>query len=93
MMAAAPWLTRDVLLAIGFTLLIAGIFLRGFARSARRSRALRQQHEWLQRGADRSSAVPEEPARVTHLERNVGRYAAAAVGLGLIVIVAAFFRS
>lgn len=85
-------LTRDVLLAIGFTLLIAGVFLRGFARSTRRSLALRRQHELHVRGVA-GGAPAEEPMKTTHFERNVGRYAAVAVALGLVVIVGAFFRS
>ncbi|MBI5426232.1 MAG: hypothetical protein HZA32_19330 [Opitutae bacterium] len=84
--------SRDVLLAVGFTLLIAGVFLRGFARSTRRSLALRRQHELHVHGVDRGAAA-EEPVKTTHFERNVGRYAAAGVALGLAVIVVAFFRS
>lgn len=85
--------SRDVLLAVGFTLLIAGVFLRGFARSTRRSLALRRQHELHVRGVDRGAPAAEEPVKTTHFERNVGRYAAAGVALGLAVIVVAFFRS
>jgi len=83
--------TRDILLAVGFTLLIAGIFLRGFARSTRRSLALRRQHELHVRNGN--SAAAEESPRPTHFERHAGRYAAAVVTLGLIVIVVGFVRS
>lgn len=81
--------TRDVLLAVGFTLLVAGIFLRGFARSTRRSLALRREHSLHVRRVDGRPAA-EDALKTTHFERNVGRYAAVGVGLGLAVIVAGF---
>ncbi len=39
-------ISRDSLLAIGISLVVAGIFMRGFAASSRRAIALRRQH-WL----------------------------------------------
>ena len=87
--SAAAVTSHDVLFAVGFTLLTAGIFLRGFARSTRRSLALRREHE----RHVRKSGEPQlsETVRTTHFERNVGRYAAGCLLLGAGVIVAAFF--
>lgn len=86
---AASLTMREVLLAVGFTLLTAGVFLRGFARSTRRSLALRREHE---RHVRKSGAPAlDEAVRTTHLERNVGRYAAGCLVLGGCVILAAFF--
>lgn len=85
--------TRDVLLAVGFTLLIAGIFLRGFARTTRRSLALRREHEIHLRRLDVDPSAARAPLTTSHLERNVGRYAAAAVTVGLIVIAIGFVRA
>lgn len=83
---------REILLAAGFTLLVAGIFLRGFARSARRSLALRREHELHVRKVGAPAADQDKAIRTTHLERNVGRYAAVCVIAGAVVIVAAIFR-
>lgn len=89
----ATFLTRDVLLAVGFTLLTAGVVLRGFARSARRSLALRRQHELHVRDIETPPRALDETIRTTHLERNVGRYTLACLVLGLLIVVAAFFRA
>ncbi len=89
----ATFLTRDVLLAVGFTLLVAGVVLRGFARSARRSLAWRRQHELHVRGIGSPPRALDEAIRTTHLERNVGRYTVVCLVLGSLVIVAAFFRA
>lgn len=89
---AATFFTRDVLLAVGFTLLIVGIFLRGFARSTRRSLALRRQHELHVRETGSPPRAPDEVIPTTHLERNVGRYAVGCVVTGLLIIIVAFFR-
>jgi hypothetical protein len=88
----ATFLTRDVLLAVGFTLLVVGVFLRGFARSTRRGLALRRQHELHVRSPGSPSRAADEAIRTTHLERNVGRYAVVCVVLALLVISAAFLR-
>jgi hypothetical protein len=87
------FLTRDVLFAIGFTLLIVGVFLRGFARSTRRSLALRRQHELHVRPTGSSPRALDEAIRTTHLERNIGRYTVVCVVLALLIISAAFWRN
>lgn len=88
----ATFLTRDVLLAVGFTLIIAGVVLRGFARPARRSLALRRQHELHVREIDSPPRALDESIRTTHLERNVGRYTIGCLVLGSLIAVAALFR-
>ncbi|HLP26567.1 MAG TPA: hypothetical protein VK477_12880 [Acidobacteriota bacterium] len=89
--ATAALTMREVLFAVGFTMLTAGIFLRGFARSTRRSLALRREHGLHVRKIDAPAANPDDLVRTTHLERNVGRYAVACLLLGAGVVVAALF--
>lgn len=86
--------TRDALLAVGFTLLIAGVFLRGFARSTRRALALRREHALHLRRLDADRPTTSEATvQTTHFERQVARYAMACVGLGGLLVVVAFFRA
>ncbi len=79
-------LTRDVLLAIGVTLFILGIILRGLAREHRRTIAHRQQHEL------ETKSLGERTAPASHLERHFDRYASAITVLGAFLGIVAFFR-
>ena len=90
--AVLTFADRDTLLGLGFTLVIAGIFLRGFARSVRRSLELRRQHELHVRKLNPGTPAPPLDRNASHLERHLGRYAAAVLLLGLALVIASFFR-
>lgn len=84
--------THESLLAIGVTLVIVGIFLRGFARSARRELARRKQHlldERKSRGADLDHQLAQPPG---WMEQHLGLIANAVLVAGLVIIVVSFFR-
>ena len=80
-------MNRDTLLAAGGCLVMIGLALRGFARSNRRDQALRKQHR-----LDNPSSPDESDRTDRHLEKNLPRYAAGCISVGLILVVAAFFR-
>lgn len=80
-------MTRDTLLAVGVCLVMVGIVLRGVARSNRRSQALRKQHL-----LDDPSTPDESDRTDRHLEKNLPRYAAGCIVVGLTLVVTAFFR-
>lgn len=76
---------RTTLLAIGVTLFVLGIVLRGFVREQRRTLARRKQHELeTKQFGQRSRALP-------HFEKHFAGYANAVFGLGLIVAIVALF--
>lgn len=79
---------RDVLLAIGVTLFVLGIILRGFARDHRRTLARRKQHEL---DTPRTGTTPAE-IPLSHLEKHFAHYANGVFVLGIIVAVIALFR-
>jgi len=76
---------RTTLLAIGVTLFVLGIILRGLAREHRRTLAHRKQHEL----ANPEASKP--PAAVPHFEKHFARYANGVFILGMILSVAAAF--
>lgn len=80
-------MNKEIYLALGASLIFAGIILRGFARSARRARALRHQH-WLQERKP-GEAEPAEKAG-GWLERNLGVVANTTVFVGVLVTLLAF---
>jgi len=80
-------MSRDSLLAVGVCLVVIGVILRGIARSNRRDQALRKQHR-----LDNPSAPDESNRTDLHLEKNLPRYAAGCIIVGLSLVVAAFFR-
>jgi hypothetical protein len=80
---------HDSLLAIGVSLVMAGLVLRGFARTARRDRARRKQHQLDERtsgGAELNRQLDRSPA---WLERNLGRIANATLLAGCLATGAA----
>lgn len=83
----------ETLLALGVTLVMTGVILRGFAAQARRDLARRKEH----RIDDRKSAdarLTEELARPPGwFERHLGPIANAILVAGVVITVAAFTRS
>jgi hypothetical protein len=82
---------RAVLLPAGVCLMIAGVVMRGLARSAQREQSFRKQGDLLAS----SSEAPEsrQPDAIDrHLEKYLPRYASATLWLGVILTIAAFFR-
>lgn len=93
-MSLAPlaFLGRDTLLGVGVSLIILGVFMHGFARNIRRAHALQRQHEYHVRKLEPDATSPAPEHRPSHFERHLGRYASAALTLGLLLAVASFFR-
>ena len=83
----------ETLLALGVTLVMVGVILRGFASSARRDLARRKEH----RIDDRKSGdarLTEELARPPGwFERNLGVLANIILVVGVVITVVAFTRS
>ncbi len=83
----------ETLLALGVTLVMVGVILRGFASSARRDLARRKEH----RIDDRKSGdarLTEELARPPGwFERNLGLLANIILVVGVVITVVAFTRS
>lgn len=83
----------ETLLALGVTLVMIGVILRGFASSARRDLARRKEH----RIDDRKSGdalLTEELARPPGwFERNLGLLANLVLVTGVVVTIVAFSRS
>jgi hypothetical protein len=78
---------RDILLALGSCLVVVGCVLRGIARSGRRDEARRKQHQH-----DNGSPDGEIGSTDRHLEQYLPRYATVAIGVGAVLLVAAFLR-
>jgi len=84
--------SHETLLAVGVTLVMTGLILRGFASSARRELARRQQHARAERksGAAALNADLERPP--SWLELNLGRIANGVLAAGVVVTVLGFLR-
>ena len=80
--------SRDALLPIGVCLAVFGILLRGFARSNRRSAALREQH-WLHNR--KVGEIDPSLSRISWLERNLNAVANGIVIVGASIAVLSFF--
>ena len=78
--------SRDALLAVGFSLFVFGIILRGLAREHERTLARRKLHELDTRKAG------ERSTGLSHFERHFITYASAVAVLGAILAVAGLFR-
>ena len=81
-------MSRDPLLAVGICLIMAGLVLRGLARSARRDLARRKEHLL----DDPTRRGPTQP-QSTWLERNIGMIANLVLTTGVILTLAAYWRS
>jgi len=79
-------MTRDILLAVGVSLFMAGIIARGLARSHRRALAARKLNDLEAAGA----GTPAE--KLSHLEKHGNRYATTLAILGAGVVLFSFFR-
>jgi hypothetical protein len=80
--------SRDILLAVGFSLFVFGIIMRGLAREHRRTLAQRKQHDL----AARQPGEPISPPAQSHFEKHFARYANGVFVVGMIVAVVAIFR-
>jgi hypothetical protein len=83
---------RDTLLAVGFSLVVAGLALRGFASEARRRLARYRQHlldERKTEGVGRGGEMERPPGWFT---RNAGRIANVVLAAGALLVVIALFR-
>ena len=82
----------ESLLAVGVTLIMAGIVLRGFAAQSRRELARRKQHRLDARKSDeaRLNELLEQPP--SWLEKNFGLFANAVLLTGVAATLAAFWR-
>ena len=78
--------SRDTLLAIGVTLFVFGLILRGLVRDHERTLARRKQHEL-------DTRQPGQAAETrSHLDRHFRAYANGVTTAGLLCAIAAFFR-
>lgn len=83
--------SRSVLLPAGLCLVIAGVVMRGLARSAQRDQAFRKQGDLL-------DGLPDDPvsSRPDAIDRHLGkylpRYASATLWMGVVVSLVSFFR-
>ncbi len=84
--------TYESLLAIGVTLVMGGIILRGFAASSRRDLARRKQHRLDERRTG-EAGLNEQLARPPGwLEKNLGLLANLILVAGVVISAIAFFR-
>jgi hypothetical protein len=83
----------QTLQAVGVTLVMAGVILRGFASSARRDLARRKEHRIdVRKSTD--AILSEELAKPPGwFERNLGRLANLILVAGVVVTVVGFARS
>jgi hypothetical protein len=84
---------RGTLLAIGVTLVMAGVVLRGFATSARRDLARRKQHRSDERKSDDAYLSDELEKQPGWFERHLGLIANTVLLAGVVVAIAGFARS
>lgn len=83
---------RAFLLPAGVCLIIAGIVMRGIARSALRDQTFRKQHDLLDGPPGDPAASGQPDAFDRHLEKYLPRYATTAIALGVILTITGFFR-
>jgi hypothetical protein len=81
--------SRDSLLAIGISLVVVGIFLRGFAQGSRRAIALRRQH-WLH--VRKLGEADPTDRQTGWFERHLPVIANTTVAAGVVITLLAFFR-
>lgn len=82
----------ETLLAIGVTLVMAGVILRGFAAQSRRELARRKQHRLDERKTGDALLNEQLDRPPSWLERNFGRLANAVLLAGVVISVVAFSR-
>jgi hypothetical protein len=82
----------ETLLAIGVTLIMAGIILRGFAAQSRRELARRKQHRLDARKSGEALLNEQLDRPPSWLERNFGLLASLVLAAGVIITAVAFGR-
>ena len=82
----------EMLLALGMTLCIAGVVLRGLHNTTRRAAVLRRQHAMLERQEGRPDPAAQAGQKPGHWERHLRLYARLLLGAGLLLTVLAFIR-
>ncbi len=85
-------LDHENLLAIGVTLVMAGVILRGFAAGARRDLARRKQHQIDARKSPDAYLSNELAKPPGWFDRNLGLIANAILVAGVIVTVVGFAK-
>ena len=85
-------LDYETLLAIGVTLVMAGVILRGFAANARRDLARRKQHQIDARKSTDAFMTDELAKHPGWFERNLGLVANAILVAGVVVTIVAFAK-
>jgi hypothetical protein len=79
---------RETLLALGACLVVVGFVLRGIARAGHRAQSLRKQHR-----LDNPLAGGNEADGIDrHLEQYLPLYSTAAICIGVVLSIIAFFR-
>lgn len=86
-------LDYENLLALGVTLIMAGVILRGFASQARRDLARRKEHRLDERKSREAVLNAELDRPPGWFERHLGLLANLILVAGVVVTVAAFTRS
>jgi hypothetical protein len=84
--------TTQLLLAVGFCLIMAGLFLRGFAASTRRDLARRRQHQRAERKSTDTTLAAELARPPGWFEKNLGLVANLVLLTGLALVTAALLR-
>lgn len=82
----------ETLLAVGVTLIMAGIVLRGFAAQSRRDLARRKQHRLAARKSADALLNEQLDRPPTWLERNFGFIANLILLAGVALTVAGYWR-
>jgi hypothetical protein len=83
---------RDTLLAVGVTLVMAGVFLRGWAANARRDQARRKEHRIDVRKSTVAGLNDEFDRPPGWFERNLDRIANLTLVTGIVLSALAFSR-
>ena len=81
--------SHQTLLEIGITLVMAGLFLRGFANSTTRAAAMRKQH-WLH--ARKLGELDPSEKEISWFERHLPAIATTVTVAGVVSTFISFFR-
>jgi hypothetical protein len=84
---------HETLQAVGVTLAMAGVILRGFASSARRDLARRKEHRIDERRSTDAILTGELAKPPGWFERNLGLVANVILVAGVVITVVGFSRS
>ena len=82
----------ETLLAVGVTLIMAGVIARGFAAQSRRDLARRKQHRLDARKSTDALLNEDLDQPPSWLERNLGLLANLVLTVGVVITAAAFWR-